>query len=106
MTYEYPDAVVGLPYHSFASVAHEINVGDELVLERQPSNEHDSNAIAVYLKKSVMIFFSEKVMLGFLPSDKAAKYAPMMDAGANLCGVVHTSDWNRGESPKLRIFIK
>lgn len=105
-TYEYPDAVVGLPYHQFASVAKQIQVGDVLVLERQPSNQHDSNAIAVYLEKSVMLFFTEKVMLGFLPGDKAAKYAPIMDSGKSLSGVVHTSDWNRGESPKLRIFIK
>jgi hypothetical protein len=49
--------------------------GQQLRVEREPNNEHDANAIAVYI-------FQQK--LGHFPAVFAAEVAPIMDAGYAL----------------------
>lgn len=47
--------------------------GDELKLVREPNNQYDANAIAVYNE------FNKQ--LGYIPSDEAEELAPRIDAG-------------------------
>ena len=49
--------------------------GQPLRVVREPENEHDKNAIAVYI-------FQQK--LGHLPRGFAAEIAPLMDAGKKV----------------------
>jgi len=49
--------------------------GDCLQLVREPENEYDENAIAVY---------DGEFKLGFIPREDAKQVAPVMDSGAVL----------------------
>jgi hypothetical protein len=49
--------------------------GQELRVERQPNNQYDANAVAVYV-------FNQQ--LGHFPRGFAAEVAPLMDAGKKL----------------------
>jgi len=51
--------------------------GSTFFLKREPENEYDQNAIQVRQKfKS-----GASVLLGYVPKDKAAEFAPLIDSG-------------------------
>lgn len=52
--------------------------GQRLRVEREPNNQYDANAIAVYI-------FQQK--LGHFPRGFAAEVAPLMDAGLKLTAI-------------------
>ncbi len=58
-----------------------LSEGDLLVLEREPDNEYDSNAIAVYCDSPDL---DEYKKIGYLSRELAAKLAPVMDAGNSI----------------------
>lgn len=55
-----------------------LSPGQKLRVEREPNNQYDANAIAVYI-------FQQK--LGHFPRGFAAEVAPIMDAGKELTAV-------------------
>ncbi len=57
-----------------------VKVGDAAVLEREPDNVHDSNAI--------LVLTSTDEELGYVPRDLAKQMAPLLDAGAEASVVV------------------
>lgn len=62
--------VKGTKYYE-ASDLHEkgeLKIEDSVLLEHQPDNQHDKNAVAVFLENS-------KAMLGYISRDSAPKYA-------------------------------
>ena len=65
-------------FHSEALQSDAAQPGRPLRLERQPDNEHDPNAIAVYAGDQ----------LGFVPREIAAELAPEVDAGKPWSAVV------------------
>lgn len=65
--------VVGVTFENRQDVLATLEPGTELLLQRQPGNEHDSNAIAVTLLDGTQI--------GFLNRHLAKRLAPDMDAG-------------------------
>lgn len=75
-------AIAGLPYHD-ASELEAINyfeLGDELILQREPENGHDSAAIAIQTP--------EGHMLGYVPKDDNAIPARLLDQGIALIAEV------------------
>ena len=52
--------------------------GDPIELRREPKNEYDENAIAV---------FGHDTQLGYVRSERAALLAPMIDRGRELCAI-------------------
>lgn len=52
-------------------------------LIREPLNEYDENAIGVHL---LVRNGSHLLQIGYIPREKAAEIAPIMDAGTNLEG--------------------
>ena len=56
--------VVGTQYEDRDVAAHNVNVGDRLILKREPDNSHDNHAIAVYS--------ASREKIGYLPSQLAA----------------------------------
>jgi|GEM_PF-3065937 len=58
-----------------------LSEGDLLVLEREPDNEYDPNAIAVYCDSPDL---DEYKKIGYLSRELAAKLAPLMDAGNSI----------------------
>lgn len=75
-------AIAGLPYHdaSEPEALDDFELGDELVLEREPENEHDAAAIAIQTP--------EGHMLGYVPKDDNAIPATLLDQGIMLTAEV------------------
>lgn len=82
----WPTAVIGLGFHAFPSLQKILREGDELVIVREPNNEHDANAIAVYRETGWLIKNRQKI--GFIPGSDAQEIAPIMDAGNRFTGVI------------------
>jgi hypothetical protein len=65
--------IAGVQHHEGAQTAlNKLRRNDAVMLVRDPSNEHDANAIAVYLGEQ---------MLGFVPMARNANVAAAMDRG-------------------------
>ena len=65
---------------SVKEVVRELNVDDELTLERDPENAYDTNAIKV---------LQDSIFLGFVEKDVAAEIADRLDNGDEYtCTVV------------------
>ncbi len=63
--------------------------GDEVVLERDPSNEYDPNAIRV---------IANGHWIGFVPRDTARDLAPLLDEGIPFKAKIQAV---RGKSPEI-----
>jgi len=60
--------------------------GAKVFLIREPDNEHDRNAVAVYL--GTTSYWKRRVQIGYIKSPAAKRLAPKMDGGANISAVV------------------
>lgn len=88
--------VAGLRYHAFDIVRDALQQGLKVTAEREPTNPHDPNAIALWLyrrefEENELIPFVKGIephharwMLGHIPRDDAAKLAPLIDEGLDL----------------------
>jgi hypothetical protein len=65
----------GVSYRSFDAkeIVKNLTDGEELTLEREPDNAHDSNAI--------MVLAADETHLGYIAKEVAAELAPWMDKG-------------------------
>lgn len=60
------------------------NVGDTITLKREPHNEFDDNAIAVYIKpRRLLGLIKIKHQIGYINADAAEKMAFKLDMGAD-----------------------
>ena len=85
--------VAGTGFEGRASVIRKhCHVGTEVVLEREPDNMNDSNAIAVYLKvpKFGGLFGTGLTKIGYIKKGTAKSLAKAMDAGTNITGHVES----------------
>ena len=83
--------LAGSQFHALADVVSQIRVGDALILKRDPTNPHDSNAIEVLWQGH---------MLGFVPRRENKAVARAMDRGDPLVARVvalrpEESPWRR-----------
>lgn len=83
--------LAGSQFHALAEVVSQIRVGDALILKRDPTNPHDSNAIEV-------LWLGH--MLGFVPRRENKAVARAMDRGDPLVARVvalrpEESPWRR-----------
>lgn len=60
----------------------DLHIGDDLLFEREPNNQHDENAIIVNNPNG------EK--LGYIPRETNTVFARLMDAGKKIFGIVKT----------------
>jgi len=67
--------LAGYPYHRAEGVWPFLRIGEVVRLQREPYNQHDHNAIAVYFKND---------MLGYIPRNENRLLAQMMDRGERL----------------------
>jgi len=78
--------------------------GDPLVLKREPQNEFDPNAIAVYFDSPSI---DEFLQVGYLPYGQALRLAPLMDCGrvitAEVAAVTQSGPENLGVEITLKI---
>jgi hypothetical protein len=90
----YDNYVRGLQYYDYKKLKEDIKAGDELILQRDTENMHDSFAVSV-------IWQGQK--LGYLPAYENIVTANIMDAGVDLNAFV--SAHNRGTSYFSRLSI-
>lgn len=64
----------------------DLSVGVIFKLQREPRNEHDPSAIAVYTAKNYH--------LGYVPKNLNAILARLLDAGKNLTAKLIAKEWN------------
>lgn len=90
-----PASVVGLPYpnpdgSSRMEVARSLQLGDLVVMVREPHNPYDAFAVAVYKAEGEwpLITWKPDGQIGYIPRGLAAVYAPMMDEGGKVFGTV------------------
>ena len=74
----------------------ELQKDDLLVLKREPDNEHDKLAIAIYDKGERRI--------GYIPQRKNEILARLMDAGKIVFGKIEKKKW-RGDWLKIKIKV-
>lgn len=83
--------IAGFQFHRGDAVWESLNVGDELKLVRESSNEHDPDAVAIY-------FGDEQ--LGYVPRAENSAISQMLDRGedleARICRLLVSDDpWQR-----------
>ena len=66
--------IVGTGHYDYHKVYHQLALGDDIRLSRDPQNQYDPRAIAVYHPKS-------DSKLGYIPRASNELLAQMMDAG-------------------------
>lgn len=85
----YDNYIRGTAYYAFKGVRQQMKPGDDLVLEREAGNIHDSFAIAVF-------FQGRK--LGYIPAYENVPLANMMDQGVELGAYVSSITKNGGDT--------
>ncbi|MFM8433456.1 MAG: HIRAN domain-containing protein [Bacteroidota bacterium] len=88
--------IAGTSHLDLEAVEPSLNIGDKFLLLREPENEFDRFAVAIYT--------AEKVKLGFLPMNRNESTARLLDAGKLLFAVLETKEW-RDEWLKLSIKV-
>lgn len=83
--------LAGFQYHAAAALWQRLQVGEPLVLIRQPDNPHDPRAVRVEWRG---------VMLGYLPRAENEAVAAAMDRGEAVTGRIaalttHRNPWRR-----------
>ncbi|MEN9447044.1 MAG: hypothetical protein RJA25_334 [Bacteroidota bacterium] len=87
--------VAGTSFYNVKSIETELNENDKLDLQREPSNEYDEFAIAIYYKEQ---------KIGFIPKIKNESVARLLDAGKKFHAVIKTKNWE-GNWLKLSIEV-
>ena len=90
--------IAGFQFYGGNSVLPLLRVGEELSLVRDPRNEHDSDAVAVYFKND---------KLGFVPRVENRAIAQMLDDGESLkCEVSELlAETDPIQPVRIRIFL-
>ena len=88
--------IAGTTHIKDESVFDEIKVGDKLILQREPDNRFDENAILVLDEKSRK--------LGYIPEKDNIVFARLMDAGKYLIAKIECME-NKGSFRKISINI-
>jgi len=87
--------VAGYKYYIGKKIEHLMEPGKELSLKREPENEYDEAAIAVYFNK---------IKIGYLPHAENATIALLMDQQANVAATISDFDPNAG--PWERVWVE
>ena len=80
--------------------------GMPIMLRREPNNPRDIRAIGVWIKGSALMIFDKDVQLGYIPSAKADRLAPIMDAGGVVAGKVIRITGGTRDKPTFGVDIE
>lgn len=86
--------VAGTSFRKLKQVEPKLGTEVKLELQREPDNEYDEFAIALYFSKN---------KIGFIPRDKNEVIARLMDAGKSFYATIQAKEW---EGNWLKIEIK
>lgn len=89
-TYSFDTAIVGARFYEGAAAMLERTAlgGNEVTifLVREPDNEYDKNAIAVYIDEGLLRSPSKK-KVGHIPAPQARTLAPRLDSGTKVLSI-------------------
>ena len=88
--------VAGTTHIKDESVFDEIKVGDKLILQREPENRFDENAI--------LVLDDKKRKLGYIPEKDNIVFARLMDAGKYLIAKIDRME-EKGSFRQINISI-
>lgn len=90
--------VAGFQFHRGDAVWPSMTVGAPLELVREPSNSHDSSAVAVYFQKN---------KLGYVPRGANSAIAQMLDRGEKLSATISrlTIDEDPWQRVRFSVFL-
>jgi hypothetical protein len=104
MPKEIKTKVVGVSFGNRQEFIEYLSEGDSLFLEREHENEHDENAIAVYVDQY------QNEQIGYLSSDLAKELAPQIDAGqmimAEVTAITGEGEITQGVNILLTLYSK
>ena len=90
--------VVGITFEGRQAVAQGVSEGDELLLERQPDNAHDPNAIALIAPDGSQV--------GFLRRQISSALAPLIDSGTEYeARVLQVTGGDEGRSLGINVQV-
>lgn len=81
--------VVGVTFDGIQSVLPRLHAGMPLIFIREPNNQYDRNAVAVWCSGK---------KIGHLSRDLAADIAPQIDAGADVEGTIEAITGGNGKT--------
>lgn len=90
--------VVGEKYYGAAVADPSFGIGRSLVLQRQPQNQFDSNAIAVWNADNTL-------QVGYIPREEAKRLARAIDKGQSLNAYSIWETRDRGHRTDLRLLL-
>lgn len=76
--------VAGTSFRNFSEETEKFVLAENMLLKREPKNEHDEFAVAVY---------QHEVKAGYLPRDKNEVIARLLDGGKNLYARLTEKEW-------------
>lgn len=74
----------------------------KFLLEREPDNEHDKNAVLVKLPVRGGQYALD---IGYVPRDLAARIAPFMDDGSDFCATFRTKIMNEKNGTLIDLWL-
>lgn len=83
--------------------------GKAVVLKREPGNQHDPNAVAVYLAVPRLfgLLGTSRKKIGYIKASKSSTIAKKMDAGEKITGYVKYCLASEGrEFPKVTLDLE
>ena len=91
--------IAGTAYRDLSTIEPVLRAGDELILRREPDNDHDTLAI--------QILTADSAYLGYVPRAKNEPLARLMDAGKFLLAkLTEKSRENRWLKINVQIFMR
>ena len=91
--------VAGVQHHEIYKCLKEMGVGQYVVMEPEPTNKYDLNAIRLeYSSPNV-----ESVMIGYVPAKISADVSAMLEIGDNVsCRII---ELNKDEKPWKQVKV-
>jgi hypothetical protein len=87
--------IAGTSYLDLEEVEPQLKSDDRFLLIREPKNEHDPFAVAIYT--------TDRHKLGYLPREKNESVSRLLDAGKILFAVLVSKEW---QNDWLKLSVK
>ena len=71
--------IAGVKFHQYKSILHDITKGDNLMLDPEPTNKYDPNAVQIHFNNS-----DKAAFLGFVPKKFSSEISGLLEIGKEL----------------------
>jgi hypothetical protein len=91
--------VAGVKFHQLNSVIDELEEGYELIIEPEPDNKYDPNALMILYDSDIL---QRVVCLGYVPGKLSAEVSAFVSSTKTKCTITHLDP---GEKPWLQLRV-